>query len=173
MTRLVVCCDGTWNTPDQERNDVPTPSNVVRIYNALLDDADQKRYYHPGVGTDGSKLDRLRGGGMGTGLAKNIKSAYAWLARHHRAGDPIYLFGFSRGAYTVRSLAGMLRACGLLELAAPPTKADWAEIDRLYDECYRPDGDPTHKPNHAVVDVEFLGVWDTSARSACPTSSAS
>jgi hypothetical protein len=161
MTRLVVCCDGTWNTPDQEKNDVPTPTNVVRIYNALLEDAEQKRYYHPGVGTDGSRLDRLRGGGMGTGLARNIKSAYAWLARQYRPGDSIHLFGFSRGAYTVRSLAGMLRACGLLELTAPPAKADWAEIDRLYDECYRPDGDAGHRPDYTAVEVEFLGVWDT------------
>ena len=164
MTRLVVCCDGTWNTPDQEKGGVPTPTNVVRLYNTLVEDADQRRYYHPGVGTDGGFVDHLMGGGMGAGLAANIKSAYAWLARYHTDGDSIHLFGFSRGAYTVRSLAGMLRACGLPRISNPPTGEEWRAIDDLYDEVYRPDHpgrDEDARPPHPRVDVAFLGVWDT------------
>src|ERR1041384_6013331 len=117
MKRLIVCCDGTWNTPEQEENNAPCPTNVVRLFNSLADqDAngnEQLNYYHPGVGTDGSLLAKTAGGMYGEGLDKNIKSAYSWLANHYEDGDAIYVFGFSRGAYTVRSLSGLIGRCGL------------------------------------------------------------
>jgi len=113
MTRLFVCCDGTWNAPTDVQDGVPVPTNVVRFYNALADvDANgirQLRYYHPGVGTEEvSWLGRAWAGSTGAGLARNIKSAYYWLAENFRPGDEIYLLGFSRGAFTVRSLSGFL-----------------------------------------------------------------
>ncbi|MGH3687467.1 MAG: DUF2235 domain-containing protein [Pseudonocardiaceae bacterium] len=164
MRHLVVCCDGTWNTLEQEQGGVPTPTNVVRLYHALPENKNQLRYYHPGVGTDPGLVDRMCGGGLGTGLAGNIKSAYAWLARTYQPGDAICLFGFSRGAYTVRSLAGMLYACGLATI--PPTTRPaqrWAEIDRLYDEVYRParQRKPGRPAPYPRVPIRFLGVWDT------------
>src|SRR6185295_3142736 len=117
MGNIVVCADGTWNTPDQKDGGLPAPTNVVKLANALADtDARgvaQKKYYHPGVGSDGSAFDRVLGGGVGKGLDQNIMSGYKWLATEYRPGDDIYLFGFSRGAFTVRSLAGMIGCCGL------------------------------------------------------------
>jgi uncharacterized protein (DUF2235 family) len=137
MVNLVVCCDGTWNTPEHMDAGLPAPTNVVKIFNALaaIDAAgkEQKKYYHPGVGTDGSWWDRLLGGSAGEGLDKNIKSGYQWLARNYRAGDNIFLFGFSRGAFTARSLGGMITCCGLLDLSDNAISPDvaWKRVDSV------------------------------------------
>lgn len=177
MANLIVCCDGTWNTPDQRENGLPAATNVVKTYRAAAPlDAEgrsQQSYYHPGVGTDGSRLARLAGGGLGQGLDDNVKSAYHWIARTYAPGDRIFLFGFSRGAYTVRSVAGMIGRCGLLALgpgmAAQPGRD---AVDEVF-QCYRtrtacratptlpfheaaPGEDPAGK-----TAVHFLGVWDT------------
>lgn len=172
MRHLVVCCDGTWNTPEQEQGGVPTPTNVVRLHHALREDENQPRYYHPGVGTGPGLVDRLRGGGLGDGLAANIKSACAWLATTYQAGDAICLFGFSRGAYTVRSLTGMLSACGLAHSPHAPLPEDqWAEIDRLYDEVYRPvRGRHAGPAPYPQVPIRFVGVWDTVGSLGIPDS---
>ncbi len=171
MRHLVVSCDGTWNTVAQAKGDVPTPTNVVRLHHALHEDETQLRYYHPGVGT-GGMVDRLRGGGLGEGLSSNIKSAYSWLAMTYQTGDAICLFGFSRGAYTVRSLTGMLSTCGLADtLAASPPAEHWAEINRLYDEVYRPaEGRPAGPVPYPLVPIRFLGVWDTVGSLGIPDS---
>lgn len=163
MRHLVVCCDGTWNTPDQSHAGVPTPTNVVRLHHAVVEDEGQLRYYHSGVGTGPGLGDRLAGGGLGVGLSQNIKGAYSWLATNYQPGDAICLFGFSRGAYTVRSLAGMLAACGLPSIAedTPPSQR-WKQIDNLYDKTYRPaEGRPVQRPPHEPPQIQFLGVWDT------------
>jgi hypothetical protein len=163
MRHLVVCCDGTWNTLDQVQDGVPTPTNVVRLHHALKEDKGQLRYYHSGVGTGPGLGDRLAGGGLGVGLSANIKSAYSWLATNYEDGDALCLFGFSRGAYTVRSLAGMLAACGLPSIpeATPPSER-WKQIDDLYDKVYRSAGGrPVHRPPHTPPPIQFLGVWDT------------
>jgi len=100
VKRLPLFLDGTWNKPDDN-------TNVYRAWQ-LIADADaaghvQRRYYHPGVGT--KPFDRLSGGVLGTGLEANIRDAYQWLMSVYDDGDMIYLLGFSRGAYTARSLA--------------------------------------------------------------------
>lgn len=109
MRNLIVCYDGTWNTPEQDKAGVPVPINVVRIHNALADigqvemnagdrKIEQLRYYHPSVGAEGNWWEKAMGGAMGFGLDKNIISAYRWLAGNYRQGDRICCFGFSRGA---------------------------------------------------------------------------
>jgi uncharacterized protein (DUF2235 family) len=113
--KLVVCCDGTWNEPYQIGN----PTNVVKMVRAVLpkdvNEVTQLVYYHPGVGT-GNIVDRFIGGTLGVGLAKNVQSAYDVLASNYVNGDKIYLFGFSRGAYTARALAGLIgKVGGLLQ----------------------------------------------------------
>ena len=114
---LVVCCDGTGNKYGD------CNSNVVKLYGVLVDDERQRCYYHPGVGTEGSptshnKLDELwstlMGLAFGAGLLRYVGDAYRFLMNEYREGDRIYLFGFSRGAYTVRALSGMLSMYGLL-----------------------------------------------------------
>jgi len=91
MGNLVVCCDGTWNTPEQREEGVPVPTNVVRLYNAVAErdgaGAEQLRYYHPGVGSEGNGWERLAGGSAGVGLIRNILSAYRWLGTTYRDGD--------------------------------------------------------------------------------------
>ncbi|EAW36794.1 DUF2235 domain-containing protein, partial [Lyngbya sp. PCC 8106] len=112
MKRLVVCCDGTW----QKLNN-PYPTNVVKIAQAIKtiasDGVPQIVFYDEGIGSEGG-LDLLLGGAFGQGIDKNIQDGYRFLCLNYNEGDEIYLFGFSRGAYTVRSLAGLIYNSGLL-----------------------------------------------------------
>lgn len=125
--RLVICLDGTWNKQDTGTN-VYHLSNLIKRGPCI--DADgvawiQRIYYHEGVGT--GLLDRVRGGMFGSGLSEAVRLAYNWLVRHYNDDDEIYLFGFSRGAFTARSLVGLIRRCGLLHRGAPiSTEELWA-----------------------------------------------
>ena len=178
MRNIIVCADGTWNTPDDKEGGLPAPTNVVKLFNAVAEagaSPAQKHYYHPGVGTDGSKIDRLLGGGIGKGLNQNIMSAYKWLGETYRPEDHIFLFGFSRGAYTVRSLGGMISCCGLLDLSDPKVEVAeiWERVEKAFD-CYRDEkhdlssleGLPFHNAGSAAeapgaTPIHFIGVWDT------------
>ena len=164
--RLVVCCDGTWNTPDKWKDGGYAITNVAVVALGIppvgADGRKQMVYYSKGVGT--GKFDILRGGIFGWGLSRNIKEAYAFLIRCYEPGDDLFLFGFSRGAYTVRSLSGLIRNSGLL-------KRDFEEkIDEAY-ELYRRPGN-TGKPRSNEMElfrksfshnahIHFIGVWDT------------
>lgn len=170
MANLIVCCDGTWNTPDQEDRGLPSPTNVVRLHGALAPrDAKgtpQHAYYRKGVGTSGSWLARKLGGGTGRGLSDDIKSAYHWICETYRAGDRLFLFGFSRGAYSARSLAGLVGKLGVMDFTHCATEPaqKWRRVERAY-QAYRAgvsgqDWD-NPLPRHAEVDIHFLGVWDT------------
>ncbi len=175
MKKLIISCDGTWNTPDDKQDDVPAPTNVVRLHNSLAsaDDAgiEQRKYYHPGVGTDGSKLERLKGGSYGLGISQNIMSAYRWLADNYETGDQIFLFGFSRGAFTARSVAGMIARCGLLRPGSPLSVEELYERYRLDDrapsfvELHQtkelPPGEKRLLRHSRRVPVKMIGVWDT------------
>lgn len=179
MGNLVICCDGTWATAENATDGVPTPTNVVKIHSALAEKdeagAPQKRYYHPGVGTDGGFYNRVVGGGIGLGLDRNIMSAYRWLADTYRPDDCIYLFGFSRGAYTVRSLGGMISVCGLADFAAKslPEEKQWEVVDEIFETYRKEKGErgslshlrfhntPEGKEGKEKTPVWFLGVWDT------------
>lgn len=114
---IIVCCDGTGN----EFGD--SNSNVVKLYKTLICNSDQVAYYHPGVGTMGSRSaltgmgkwwTRMMGLAFGYGISDNVADAYTFLMRNFRPEDKIYVFGFSRGAYTARALCGMLHMIGLL-----------------------------------------------------------
>src|SRR5688572_26426384 len=118
---IVICCDGTGN--EVNANEF---TNVVKLYRRLSreDPARQINYYDPGLGTLGTpgfrtrtftSITRLIGLAFGYGIHDNVKDAYLFLMRNYQEGDRIFLFGFSRGAYTVRALAGMLFRVGLLE----------------------------------------------------------
>lgn len=115
--KIVVCCDGTGNEFGA------TNSNVVKLYKMLVCDDRQTAYYHPGVGTMGSRSALTRIGKLwtkviglafGYGISDNVADAYQFLMQTFEPGDDLYLFGFSRGAYTARSLCGMLHCLGLL-----------------------------------------------------------
>ncbi|MDZ7995411.1 MAG: DUF2235 domain-containing protein [Nostoc sp. EfeVER01] len=111
MKRLVICCDGTW----QQLTSL-YPSNVVKLAQSVKsiasDGVTQIVFYDEGIGTEGQKV---LGGATGLGIDRNIEDCYRFLSLNYVSGDEIYLFGFSRGAYTVRSLAGMIYCSGLLD----------------------------------------------------------
>lgn len=170
MKKIICCCDGSWNTPDQRHDGVLVPTNVVRIHNAIEEvDSEAHRqlvYYHPGVGTGRSWYDKLLGGGVGKGLSQHIMSAYRFLCEHYVPGDAIYLFGFSRGAFTVRSLAGFIYRCGLLDLHdLTDDSVIWKRISTAFDEGYRKRIDRPKWgdgwPFTDDVPIHFIGVWDT------------
>ena len=112
--RLIVCCDGTWQDLD-----CAYPTNVVKLAQAIKNSDSQGKpqilYYSEGIGSGASKFERCMAGAFGWGIDQKIQSAYRFLCSNYEPGDEIYLFGFSRGAYTVRSLAGMIYKCGLLK----------------------------------------------------------
>ncbi len=154
---LVMCFDGTWN-----RADAPHPTNVAMTRSAA---AAAERfvpahvYYDEGVGT--GRFDRLRGGVVGLGLARNVEEAYHWLIKHYCAGLDLYLFGYSRGAYTARSLAGMVGLLGI-----PPQRDSAYALARAAMGVYRrrraeevAEWEARVSPVRARV--RFLGVWDT------------
>jgi len=174
MRNLVVCCDGTWNTPDDTENGLPKPTNVAKFYNALVRDETQLAYYHPGVGTGKGWWDHMLGGGTGEGLDQNTMSAYRWLANHYQKDDRIFLFGFSRGAYTVRTLGGLITRCGLLDLGTSDVEipVQWDRVGHVF-AAYRnstPFDNKNKWPFHNVAPgvptkettgIFFIGVWDT------------
>jgi uncharacterized protein (DUF2235 family) len=108
MKQLIVCSDGTW-----QKITSPYPTNVVKITQAIQYNPDNLVFYGEGIGT-GNWIDRISGGLFGWGIDKNIQDAYRFLCLNYAPGDRIYLFGFSRGAYTVRSLVGLIRSVGIL-----------------------------------------------------------
>lgn len=154
--RLIVLFDGTWNDPEDQ-------TNVYRLSRRIHDydgDTRQRFFYDPGVGT--STWSRVRGGAFGMGLSDNLRQGYEWLAKRYRQGDEIWIFGFSRGAYTARSLVGMIRKCGLLHITTP-------RLLKAAEEMYRnkqlsPDSGPCMEFRKAYsrdVKIHFVGVWDT------------
>jgi len=174
MKRLIVAYDGTWNNPDQEDNGAPTPTNVFKMHNAMADvGADgvkQLKYYHPGVGGEKQGIvSAVLGGALGVGISRHIKSGYHWLANNYEEGDEIYLYGFSRGAFTTRSLGGMLGR-GLLDLRHIASKEAWVRVDRAFDQGYRIQGSSVEQwaddgwiffNSRKPTPIHFVGVWDT------------
>jgi len=165
VRHLIVCCDGTWQTNLNN-------SNVVRLRDALAKKTstgiEQKCCYIKGVGTGWNPGNRLAGGVAGVGLSANIMQAYKWLAEQYQAGDVVALFGFSRGAYTARSLAGMIGRCGLLDATnVKDVDAAVARVYRRYREGRQaPDDrrwrdDLSFHENDDSIPVHFIGVWDT------------
>lgn len=115
--RLVLCCDGTWNTPDEMRGSEPAPTNVTKIALAVAPKdstgVEQRIFYHQGVGTN--PRERISGGAFGFGLSRNVRDTYRFLVQNFEPGDKLYFFGFSRGAFTARStvgLSGIVEFCG-------------------------------------------------------------
>ena len=154
-----------------------------RVFNMVDRHTKQPRqltYYDDGVGTDDLRWLRLFGGAFGWGLSRNIRKAYAFLAMNYEPGDQIYLFGFSRGAFTVRSLAGVILSCGLLTRRAllnaqghrdamikkivrayrtpSPAHEKWREWRLRRAAQLGGFGRDALRPN---VPIHFIGAWDT------------
>jgi uncharacterized protein (DUF2235 family) len=161
--RIVLCADGTWNTPHGV-DAVAIDTNVRKLYCALADSPDQLRYYDSGVGTNGSPIDHLTGGAMGEGLFQKIQDNYEYLAYVWDPGDDVYLFGFSRGAFTARSVGGMIARFGV-----PTKNFDNMMVGKIF-AAYR-ETDQTKRTAQTQsltaeyglqpVSVKMVGVWDT------------
>lgn len=165
MKRIVICADGTWNRPEENiAKDHPT--NVLKLARAIdpfgSDGVPQQVFYDWGVG---SYYDPVIGGATGRGLDKNIMDDYRYIVQNYSPGDELFLFGFSRGAYTIRSLCGLIYNCGILK--RPNARLVQAAFD-LYKnsrkDCH-PDGDQAvafrDRHSHPQREVAFVGAWDT------------
>lgn len=166
--KLIICADGTWNKQDETDQGHPCPTNVVKIARALRQSDDQGVpqvvHYESGVGTDWGFS--VRGGALGRGIWMNILDCYRFLVLNYAKGDAIYLFGFSRGAFTVRSLAGLIRNSGILARGHEAHEQTAIDLYRDYDPKTTPDSEICRKfrEEHCCQPqpgIEFLGVWDT------------
>ena len=161
MKRIIICCDGTW-----QKLSNCYPTNVVKIAQAIKPLADdgtpQIIFYEEGVGTGYYKADKVFGGVLGWGIDKNIQDAYRFLCLNYDQDDEIYLYGFSRGAYTVRSLAGLINCAGLLKRNKIRQAPRAYELYRKLDiGCKDPEAVQFRKENGDRVPIKFLGCWDT------------
>ena len=182
--RIVVCSDGTGNSAIKGRG-----TNVFKLFEAV--DLETHRFdaeatpqiaiYDDGVGTEKFKPLKVLSGATGWGLSRNVKHLYKELARVYDPGDDIYMFGFSRGAFTVRTLVGFIQSCGLVDPARlqPQTFGTLQRVVnqgyKAYRKCYRPTlwqwlGRDNNRANEAFkrqhslpfdIPIRFVGVWDT------------
>jgi len=176
---IVLCCDGTANEFASDR------TNVIKLSYALAHgDGQQIVYYHPGLGTMepagaltplARRATRLLGQAVGYGLESDVRDAYIFLMNHFEPGDRVFLFGFSRGAYTVRTLASLLHMYGLIssgnEPLVPYAIRMLTAIQRL-DAKDDPGGEQKARYFQMAKDFQntfcrtlckpwFVGVWDT------------
>ena len=182
----IVCIDGTWNQPGQRDRDPisakeeATSSNVVRTWEALANRPLARTFYYgsiasikpkilftgvegdviylAGIGTTGTVKHQVLEGATGTGTSERIRDAYRFLSERYQPGDRIFGFGFSRGAFAIRSLAGFIDMAGL---PTEPRSLKEEELMEIY-EAYM-DVKPIDKSLYGTADtaIDFLGVWDT------------
>ena len=160
---IILCADGTGNrggyTPD---------SNVYKLYNAVArhdPTRPQVTFYDNGLGTAVNKYWRALTGGLGLGFKRNVLDLYQYLARHYDPGDAAFLFGFSRGAATVRAFAGLIATAGLVDGRRLSGEALAARVEEAFRVYRRAGGDPARGNaafgEHGAIPIRFIGVWDT------------
>ncbi len=172
--RIVICADGTWNRPEKDlKKDVAT--NVLRLARAVRplgsDGTPQQVFYDWGIG---SYHDKVVSGATGKGLHKNITDDYRYVVQNYTPGDELFLFGFSRGAYTIRSLCGLINNVGIVK------RPDARLIQAAFDHYKKPG--KKHAPkgeasvafrrahSHPAMKIKFVGVWDTVGAMGIPIS---
>ncbi len=164
MKKIVFCADGTWNTPPGVHDKTGGGTNVWKIYCAMANTPGQLKFYDSGVGTNGNTFDHLTGGALGDGLFAKIQDGYSYLSHVHDTNDQLYLFGFSRGAYTARSVGGMIAAFGiptknLSNSTTPEIFAAYRERDK--EERAAMKAHLTEVYGLLPVRIAMIGVWDT------------
>lgn len=164
MTNIVICADGTWNRPEEDiQKDYPT--NVLKLARAIkpsVNDVKQHVFYDWGLG---SYHNNFSAGATGRGIHKNILDGYRYIVQNYAANDKIFLFGFSRGAYTVRALSGLINNCGILKRPDARLISDAWKIYKSPLAKNHPDGEASSLFRgdhcHQSRRVHFVGVWDT------------
>lgn len=191
MKNIILSTDGTGNSGGKNFG-----TNVWRLHTAIdrsnLEGCKQVSFYHDGVGTQDNKAIKVLSGAFGWGLKRTIVELYVFLVNNYSNGDRIYLFGFSRGAYTVRLLAGMITSCGILNRKAFHGKSDidvYKEVESVYKayknilklkKCYDLDSSDLveeietlksklNKNRYCDAVIKFIGVWDTVDAYAIPS----
>lgn len=172
--RIVICADGTWNSPEKDPK-FDIPSNVLKLARAIqplgADLVHQQVFYDWGIG---SYYDPIVGGVTGKGLHKNIMDDYRYIVQNYAPGDELYLFGFSRGAYTIRCLCGMINNIGILKRPDAPLIQSAFEHYKNGDPKYAPKGEASvdfrNQYAHESREVKFVGVWDTVGAMGIPIS---
>jgi len=164
MAHIVICADGTWNRPEEDiEKDVPT--NVLKLARAIAPSGEglkQHVFYDWGLG---SYHNSLSAGITGQGIHKNVLDGYRYIVQNYAPGDKIYLFGFSRGAYTVRALSGLINNCGIVTRPDAPLIAQAWRMYKNPQAKNHPNGDAARafreRHAHPSRAVHFVGVWDT------------
>lgn len=166
LKRIVVCADGTWNRVEKASSGKHLSTNVAKLAAALLPvDAHgtrQELCYLEGVGTD--RWEWFRGGAFGLGISRVIRRAYEFVISRYVPGDELWMFGFSRGAFTVRSLAGLIRNSGVLREDHRDRISDAMKLykDRYSDTA--PDAPRARIFRNSYSyepPIKLIGVWDT------------
>ena len=172
--RIVICADGTWNRPEKNiKKDIPT--NVLRLARAIKptgkDTMPQQVFYDWGIG---SYYDKVKGGTTGKGIEKNVMDDYRYIVQNYTPGDEIWLFGFSRGAYTVRSLCGLINNCGILKRPDANLIEAAFTLYKKSGKVNAPKGKNSTEfrcqHSHPSREVKFVGVWDTVGALGIPIS---
>lgn len=164
MANIVICADGTWNRPEEDlEKDFPT--NVLKLARAIKPDTGELRqhvFYDWGLG---SYHSRISAGVTGVGIHKNIVDGYRYIIQNYAPGDQLYFFGFSRGAYTVRALSGLINNCGILKREDAQLITQAWKIYKSPTKTNHPKGKAARQfradYSHASRDIHFIGVWDT------------
>jgi uncharacterized protein (DUF2235 family) len=161
--RVALFLDGTWNN-------ISDNTNVWRLKSLCAKSSEQSVYYSAGVGTQSG--EHISGGMFGIGINEEVTSAYEWLVEHYEADAQLFIFGFSRGAFTARSLAGFISKCGLLKPGSPVSMTQMYEryrkgtaqsvraLDKVA-ESEVPLEDRWIKEYSRPIPIWFQGVWDT------------
>ena len=163
MKRIILCADGTWNSPPGAVGG-DGATNVWKLYCAVPNQPDQLKFYDSGVGTTGTPFEHLVDGAVGQGLFDKIQDLYSFLSHVYDPGDSVYLFGFSRGAFTARSVGGMIACFGvptinLSNSTTPEIFAAYRETDA--DKRHASKLDLTTRYGLMPVEIAMVGVWDT------------
>ncbi|KAK3712944.1 hypothetical protein LTR37_008829 [Vermiconidia calcicola] len=184
--RLILCEDGTWQNSDSGnlKNSLSIPSNVTRISRCIrpisADGIPQVVYYHHGVGAAGGPLSKVQGFN-GDGIAEIIREGYHFISTNYTPGDEIFIFGFSRGAFTARSIAGLIDGIGVLTKEGLPFLPEiFRDVQNEHNRDYVPKNPDIPFPNkpstrnpeykeelrrrgltRAPVPIKVVGAWDT------------
>ena len=164
MANIVICADGTWNRPEKDiETDFPT--NVLQLARGIKPSTNkikQHVFYDWGLGSYHSSMTA---GATGRGIHKNILDGYRYIVQNYARNDKIYLFGFSRGAYTVRALCGLINNCGILKRADARLISKAWKIYKNPSRKNYPKGEAAklfrNNHSHPSRKVHFVGVWDT------------
>lgn len=163
MKKLIICFDGTWNKPERmDKDDYPT--NVLKFARGIAPHHGNKKqivFYDWGIGSYHSQGS---GGAFGEGLEKNVMDGYRFLVHNYELGDEIYLFGFSRGAYTARSLCGMINNCSILKSANGSMIEEAFELYKNPEYSANGNYAMNWKQNNSHsqrTKIHFVGIWDT------------